>query len=321
MPRAKASLLLMLITALTVAVLLALPYTPARVVRTATVETGDLLRTVLMSGTVGYVHQQFCVNLQPGVVRAVHVQAGQQVQAGQLLFSMDTSAQEAALASLYRLKNESAQTVDALAVLTAQNQLEWAETERQLSQAIQAAQIRAEKSGVVEAVYAAQGDHQEGMSLLGSVRSTEKCVIVSARAKDCLRLSKETAAVLEQNGQPLGAARIESIHAPEETGSQQLMLLPFNQQQLADCTAGEVVTVEAVTERVEGCALIPLSAVDDKGCVWYVQNGQAYCETISTASRSAYAVAAEAKWSGRRVILSAQSEQLKQGCRVKEAKD
>lgn len=313
MPRTKASLLMIWMTAAAVAVMFALPYTPARVVQTAAVERGDLLHTVLLSGAAGYAQQQMCVSLQAGMVREVLVKPGQPVKAGQLLFRMDTSAQEQALAALQRARHEGG----AWTALASQ-QLEWMKTEQQLMQSIEAAQIRAQFDGIVEHVYTSEKMYVRQASMLGSVRSAQRCVVASARMTDCAAVSIGAAAVLRQDGCELGAASVESIHAPDETGMQRLVLLPADERQLERCAAGEKIAVELVTEIYADCALIPLSAVEADGRVWFVQDGKAFCERIDISRRSAYAVAASLEWAGRRVIVNPQ--QLQAGCRVKEAK-
>ena len=319
MPRGKSSLLIILITALTVAALFALPYTPVRLVETAEVKRGDLLHTVLASGTVSYTSQQACVNLYPGVVRAVHVRMGEQVKAGQLLFSMDTSAQQNSLSALYQMKYEAEQGQSAAAALLVQQRWQQVQTEAELLQQVQAAQIRAQMDGIVENVYVSEDSYTDALSLLGSVRSEGKCVTVSARMTDCLHLSAGDAAVLERSGRTLGAASVTSIRAPEESGMQQLTLVPANPEQLDGCAVGERITAELVTGCVENIVLIPLSAVDEQKGVWYVEDGRAMCAIIDAAERNAVFVAAGEEWLGRRVILYPRSTQLQPGCRVKEA--
>lgn len=321
MPRAKASLWVILTSALTVAVLFLLPYTPAVPVRTAEAHRGDLLRSVLLSGVVSYESQQPCLNAQAGRVAKVHVRAGQRVQAGELLFSMDTSAQEAALASLERARyaqraalGQQEAVVSALAV---ERELAWQEQERQLRQSIEAASIRAGMDGVLDAVYAVEGEWVEAGSLLGSVRDTAKCVIAQARQTVC----PGTAAALEGRENTLGAAVLSRVSAPDmESGTQQLVFLPASQEQLAQCETGETVTVEVLVETVADCVLAPLSAVAADGRIWYVEDGKARSEAPGELKRSGESVALDANWEGRQVILLPDDARLSEGCAVKEAK-
>lgn len=312
MARTKASLLMMLMTAAVVAVLFALPYTPAKVVHTAVVERGDLLYTVLSGGAVGYASQQLCLSPQMGQVRDVYVQAGEQVKAGQLLMRMDTSMQEAALAQLQRLKQEGA-----AAMLSALS-LEWLEQEAALLQSVQLGQIRAQMDGVVEAVYAAGGDSVMQSALLLQVRSEQKCVLAQLRSADCAGIQPGAAAVLKADGRTLGCAVVQRLTAPDASGMQQAVLMPADAALLQGFAAGEAVTAELVTGMEQNCALIPIGAVDDKNRVWYVEDGRAVGERIDVSRRSASAVAVAPEWAGRSVIL--RPEGLQPGCRVKEAK-
>ena len=153
MPRAKASLLVMATTALAVAVLFLLPYTPAKMVHTAVAARGDLVRSLMLSGSVAYAHQQPCVSLMDGKVASVHVIAGQEIRKGDLLFSLDTSAQQAALAAVKQgayQQQESLNEHEALTALAAQQTLEWEKAGQELVRIIEMAQIRSPVDGVVE---------------------------------------------------------------------------------------------------------------------------------------------------------------------------
>ncbi len=323
MPKAKASLWVILTSALTVAVLFLLPYTPAVPVRTAEAHRGDLLRSVLLSGVVSYESQQPCVNAQAGQVARVHVKAGQRVRAGELLFSMDTSAQEAALASLeqarYAQRAALGQQEAVVSALAVERELAWQEQERQLRQSIEAASIRAGMDGILDAVYAVEGEWVEAASLLGSVRDTAKCVI--AQARQTLAVCPGTVAALEGRERALGAAVLSRVGAPDaESGTQRLVFLPASQEQLARCETGETVTVEVLVETVADCVLAPLSAVATDGRIWYVEDGKARSEAPGELKRNGESVALDATWEGRQVILLPDNARLSEGCAVKEAK-
>lgn len=313
MPKSRQDVLIVLCTLLVSSALLRLPYTPALAVRTAVVEEGELIQSVLVSGVVAYAHQQPCLTLQPGVVSRVHVKAGQQVIKGELLFEMDASAHVEALAALYGMKHEL--EAGGWALLSAQQRWEWAKTEGELKQAVAASRIRAEQDGVVEAVYISPGDYAEAGAVLGYVRNGEKCIVATGRAADLTGVGGGSAAALEQ----LGAAVVDAVHAPDETGMQQLVLLPSDAALFDGRRAGERITAEVVTGMVDGCALIPLSAVDGESRVWVVENGCAHAYKVDVKRRSAQMTAVDPVWKGRRVILSP-TQELTEGCRVKEAK-
>ena len=322
MPRAKASLLVILTTALAVAVLFLLPYTPAQVVHTEVAQRGNLVRTQLFRGTVGYACQQPCVSLLDGQIREVHVSAGQKVRKGDLILSMDTSVQEEALYALHKQAYEQASRLnenDALAVLAAQQTLEWEKARQELEKMIQMAQVRAGMDGIVEAVYAEPGAYVTAGSALGNVRSSERCVLAAIQPADSMSLEEDMLALLEFRGEILGSAFLEKrgLLRAEALAAQQAAFLPFDQEVLADCAIGDAVTVRVLQESAKDQVLIPLSAVDVFGKVWYVDNGRAKAEKIDVSKRSEDFAAASSEWEGRQVILS--PEGLYENCRVKEA--
>ena len=322
MPRAKASLLVILTTVLAVAVLFLLPYTPAQAVHTAVAQRGNLVRTQLFSGTVSYAEQQPCISLMAGKIAEVHVSAGQEVRKGDLLLSIDTSAQEQALYALQKSAYEQAAWLgekDGLAVLAAQQTLEWEKNRQELVQMIEMAQVRAEMDGIVEAVYAEPGAYVEAGGVLGGVRGSQRCVLAAIQPADLLGLEENAPALLEDREKTLGTALLEKRGLIQNNGvsAQQAAFLPLEQEALSACAIGDVITIRLLQETVEDQVLLPLSAVDGFGRAWYVDNGRARAETIDVSRRSEAFVAATPEWEGRHVILS--PEGLYEGCRVKEA--
>lgn len=323
MPRAKASLLVILTSALTVAVLFLLPYTPAQRVRTAVVERGDLMRSVLLSGTVSYLNQQPCVNAQAGRVARVYARPGQTVRAGDLLFVMDTSAQEAALSTLEQARYAQRAALEgqsgAVTALAMERELAWQEQEAALRQSIEAAHVRAGIDGVVEVVYAREGDWLDAACVLGAVRDESKCVVATARLAALPLAQAGTPAALGENG--LGPAVLSRLDAPDaQSGTQRLVFTPAAQEQLAKCEIGETVTVEMLVETVRDCVLAPLSAVAADGRVWYVEDGRAHSAVPESMKRGGELAALGEEWEGRRVILLPDSARLTEGCAVKEAR-
>lgn len=319
MARTRASLWAILIAVMTSAALLALPFTPKARVHTYTACRGEVIRTVLLTGEVAYRQRQLCACAQDGRVKAVYVQPGQTVKAGELLMRMDTAAQEAALAELYRLRSEQtsllASLEESVSVLAAQQQSLWLEQEAALRLAIESACIRAEMDGVVEAVYAEENGYAAAMSLLGVVRGEERCILASGAADETAAL--KVGAAGQAGGVPV---ILEAVYAPDgETGMQQLVFAPLSQETLAEMDIGKTETVEAVAETIGNCVPIPLSAVDRQNRVWYMENGRALCETVDSSRRSREAIAAPLHWEGRRVILEPEQSVLTESCAVREA--
>ena len=324
MPKVKASLLVILTTILTVAVLFWLPYTPTQVVRTMVAQRGEWMRSTLLSGMVIHAQEQLCVSPKAGRVSKVCVQPGQQVKKGELLFLMDTSVEERSLQAIYQAKEEQKNQLlrmdETIAALAVQQELQWMEREQQLILAIESAQIRAEMDGEVGAVYAVEGSFVETAGLLGSVHNGMRCVSANGRSDVVNKTGKGALAALEKEGQSLGAAEVDRIYAPlvQNGGMQQLTLLPLDQEQLGSCEIGDAVTVELLMETLSDRVPIPLSAVDENGRVWFIENGCAHAQVVDTTKRNGETIAASAEWEGRTIILS--PGRLYEGCPVKEAK-
>lgn len=319
MPRTRASVWMVLITLAAVITLFSLPFTPRIAVHTVTAEMGDLLRTLTLEGTVGYRHQQTCAALTAGVVEQVYVHTGQQVQKGDLLFAMDVSAQTELLAQWSRKCYAQQQTAEWLAAWQDGSETEW-----QLRTQIEQAKIRADKDGVIRAVYVETGDAVAAAGLLGVLSGEEKCVSAVAYTQDMQGVEIGAAAMLTGKKQS-GAATLCSLNAPQwNTGTsqsiQQLTFLPLYQEVLAETEIGETVETELLLKCLENVALIPIGAVDKQGRIWVVEDGKATPQVIDVTQRNENYVAADQKLAGIRLILQPDEYSLWSGCPVKEAR-
>lgn len=319
MPRTRASLWMILFTTVTVITLFLLPFTPRTAVHTVTVETGDLLRTLTLEGTVAYRHQQICAALSAGVVEQVYVHPGQRVQKGDLLFAMDVSAQTALLAQWSRNRYAQQQTAEWLAAWQDGSGTEW-----ELRAQIEGAKIRADRDGVIRAVYVEPGDAVASAGWLGVVSGEERCVSAVAYTQDLQGVEIGAAAMLNGKKQS-GAATLCSLNAPQRNGEtsqsvQQLTFLPVDQEVLAETEIGETVEMELLLKCLENVTLIPIGAVDKQGQVWVVENGKATPRSIDTSQRNESFVAAEQGLAGARLILQPDQYGLWAGCPVKEAR-
>lgn len=332
MPKTRASLLVIAATAITVATLFLLPFTPKTAVRTAVVEQGELICSTLMEGIVTYADEQPLVALQAGRVGQVHVLQGQMVHAGDLLISMDTSVQEQELAAVNRLLYEQETAVSAFgqageaALSAAQTALQARTRQAELRAAIASAQIRAEADGVVGALYVSEGAVTGEASLLGTVHGTGLCVIAAGRAEELGNVAPGAAAmVTSAEGKALGAAVLEQAGAPEAdsaTGQamQRLSFLPADGGAWTGAGAGDRVVVELVCEALQEQALVPISAVDSRDRVWFVEEGTATPVEIDLSLRNDQYVAVPQEWKGKRVILLPDIAALYPGCPVREAR-
>lgn len=332
MPKTKASLLVIAATAITVATLFLLPFTPKTAVRTAVVEQGELICSTLMEGIVTYADEQPLIALQAGRVGRVHVRQGQTVHAGDLLISMDTSVQEQELAAVNRLLYEQETAVSAFgqageaALSATQTALQARTRQAELRAAIASAQIRADADGVVGALYVSEGAVTGEASLLGTVHGTGLRVVAAGRAEELGNVAPGAAAmVTSAEGKVLGAAMLEQAGAPQAdsvTGQamQQLSFTPANGDAWTGADAGDRVVVELVCEALQEQALVPISAVDSRDRVWFVEEGNATPIEIDLSLRNDQYVAVPQKWAGKRIILLPETAALYPGCPVREAR-
>ncbi len=328
MRKAKASLLVVAATAVTVATLFMQPFTPKIAVRTAVIAKGDLIRSVLVEGMVSYDDQQPCVAVSAGRIAKVHVREGQAVQAGELLISMDTSMEEAALASLSQMlyEQESAlENAGALSAVLAQSLLDARKQQEQLKAAITAGQLRAQKDGVVGSLYANEGEYVASLSVLAIIHGQDMAVTAMGRAAELAHVrTGAPALVATPEGQGVAAAVLTQIGAPDTDEAaaqvmQSLTLRPVEQSALAQHKPGDRVVVELVCESIDDMALVPLSAVDEEGRIWLVSDGAATPVKADLSKCNDAYVALDAKWAGKRVILLPDTYHLYPGCAVKEA--
>ena len=315
MSKARLSLLVMMLTGMIVLMLLTRPYTPAVAVRTTVVKTGELVKSMRLSGTVGYSEQQLCISPYDGRISHVHVQQGQRVRAGELLFQLDTEAEEQLLAELlqmnYQQKNGLPRLDASVGSFLSAKDVDWLKTQLELKQRIQLAGIRSEADGVVEMVQVRNGELVPAKQIIGVVRGDQKCVRTAAVLP---ALKIESVAVMIQNGTELGMAFLERM---EHTESDQLVFVPFHEAALSNVDAGDVVAVEAVTESWNNVSLIPLAAVSETEEVWVVRDGRAYPAKIDISKRNDDYVALAPDWEGETLVLLPDMLSMSEGCRVK----
>lgn len=318
----KASLGVIAVTIATILTLFLWPFTPRLAVRTVTIERGDLIQSSRLEGVVAYQEQQPAVSLQAGVLKAVHVRQGQQVQAGQLLFSLDTAPEEQALAALAANRHNREQALQscdqpALTALAADS-LSLMEKELALRQSIAAKQLRASRDGRVEAVYVREGQIVTAGALLGVVRSEEKCVTAMCRAGEAPLLG--TAALVSLGNDVSFPARLTSVGVPQQSdaGFQQICFEPLNATILTD--PGQRTVVEMIREVEYSVPLAPLEAFDSADRLWVVTEGIAAPVSVDTSRRNAESVRVPESLLGARIILAPEGSGVTSGRAVKEAK-
>ena len=271
-------------------------------VETGVIQRGQLVESVVVNGMVRYEGEQPLFSLKNGIVNHVYVQPGQQVQQGELLFKMDTTSEEQALAALYEWKHALSGINSAVGVLTLQNEWEIQSNMANLLASIEASCIRAPQNGVMEAVYAKEGEYSSETTLLGMIRGSEKQLTASAVSTQMTGVTAGNPASAKINQQTFPVILTE-ISPPDSNGLQTLVFEAGSSDVLREISSGERAEIEILTNAKSVSALIPLSAIDPEGGVWVVENGRAYQRKIKLDRCSSTQASAEVEWADQRVIL------------------
>lgn len=324
MSKAKISLLLILVSVMISAVLLSLPYVPAVRVHTVEIGMGMFAESFQLAGVVGYDQEQILFSPIEGRVDQIYVSPGQNICRGDMIFRLDTSQAEKAIADLtamnvqyeaFRQKQDSS----VLSLVQMQN-YEIAQTKQKLLMQIESSQIRSELDGMVGEVFLQEGQYVNASMAVGRIRSDHKCVWVTGEGRK--RIQTGTAAVLKQNGVSLGTAVFDGYQAiPELSQTSVKMKFAPVDNCIQEMDEGERIAVEVLEKATLQSALIPLAAVSSKNEVWIVENGHVWPVEIDISERNEYYVSLPEEWSGKTVVLLPDSCALTPGCVVKEQKE
>lgn len=317
------ALLMLGCSLLTAILMITWPVREPLAVKTEIIQHGELIQTVLMNGIVCHRDQQPCISFRSGRIKRVLVEQGQEISKGELLFQLDTAAEEQALSALYqqRFAQRAAlnQLDSAASALLLQSELEWQNLESRLLAGIEAAQIRAPVDGVMEAVYVQENEYVSEAALLGTVHGTGLQIAASF-------------STAEGNAIPFGATGMATtgrMHVPvyltektsaDESGMQTLLFEIVGETKPDEWQVGDMVRLEVTKNRNVSGSLIPLSAVSMDGTVWTIQNGQAKAHSFFLGECSRTHAVADAAWEFETVILDPDAYVLTDGMAVQEKK-
>ena len=329
--KGRASLWVLAVTVATVATLFLLPYTPKLDVQTVRVQRGDLAITTLLDGSVIYDWQQPCLALAAGKVSAVNVQKGQAVHEGDLLFRMDSAAEEQALKTVesalavQQTMLSAAGATQAVQAMREQSLLSLRAKQKELHALVASKQIRAQRSGVVSGVYVCEEDIVAQGALLGLVCGSEKRIGAICRATDAQSMPMGALArLLSASGKPVGFASLAAFAEPkiDETTGQATQTLLFEPKDVQiDLETGDRVIVDVLLDAYRDVPLAPVGAVGQDGALWLVKDGKAQRAQIDASPRNAEYVRLPEEFLGCVVILHPDERALVQDCAVKAVKE
>lgn len=323
MRKGEKALLMLGSSLLTAILMIAWPVREPLAVETEIIQHGELIQTVLMNGIVCHGDQQPCISLRSGRIKRVLVEQGQEISKGELLFQLDTAAEEQALSALYqhRFAQRAAlnQLDSAASALLLQSELEWQSLESQLLAGIEAAQIRAPADGLMEAVYVQESEYVSEAALLGTAHGTGLQIAASFGTAEGNAIPFG-AAGMATSGRKSAPVYLAQKTSADESGMQTFLFEIVGETKPDEWRVGDMVRVEVTKSMPLSGSLIPLSAVSADGTVWTIQNGQAKAQSISLGECSRTHAVADAAWANETVILDPDAYGLTDGMAVQEKK-
>lgn len=291
----------------------------AEEVKGIVVQCGELMQSRLLTGIVQYEQKQYVFSPKSGLVGKIHAVSGQRVYPKDLLIQMDTTAEEKALEKLYQMQAEQTDALYSMGStafpLIAQGKTEIQESITALSTAVEASAIRSETEGIVEVWFVEEGEVVSEGAPIGIIRGDD----LQVSASGYLVGAKQgmTARTLGAISEPLVLRKVSQT----DDFGQQTLFFDVPEEARSRFAIGETIDIEVITEVKSVEALIPLSAVDADGNIWYVEDGKAHKRAMQKdAACSREYCEVPIWWLGKSVIVEPDQHELYIGkaVRVKE---
>ncbi len=299
MRKSTASLFMLAITAVTAAALWTWPVERWETVKTVKVSLGNVERTVAVVGTAARKGEYYSAHPKGGVVVQVFVQDGQMVTAGDPLYRLDDSLQQAALRKVMQaMENagtteaawadqvtEAAQALgDEVQVLAKEGLSAYTGTRAEMTAQADAltAEIasltqRAYKDGEVLQVMAREGELLLPGSPGAVLSSLDAEIRAEVSSRDSRQITEGMRARISINSMPLGEAVVEKVGLlkPNAQGIPyaQVVLTPLDGLSV---NIGTQVDVDVILEAQTQVPVVPAEAVTDKDTVFQVYEGRAW---------------------------------------------
>lgn len=315
------------VTAAVTAALLFLPSAGAggRQARVASVETaqvrlGTVERRLALSGRVRYETEYAALSPASGIVAEVYVRQGQHVSAGQPLFRLDGTMQEAAMAAC--LSQQTSVSADVPEILShAAQEMRAAsavDSLRASQQALDALTVRAQTDGLVQQVNVTVHSGIAAGSPAVTLSGERQQVIASAALRDAERLTAGQRARILVQGKTQTQAVVQQIGAAatDPVTGQVACQVTLALDEPLSLPLGAQVEAEIELLKADRVTVVPLQAVTGNNTLWWVADGRVWETDADILARDEVAA-----WiplpEGTKVVLSADRE-LYHGQRVKE---
>ncbi len=339
MRKSTASLFMLAITAVTAAALWTWPVERWETVKTAKVSLGNVERTVAVVGAAARKGEYYSAHPKGGVVVQVYVQEGQTVTAGDPLYRLDDSLQQAALRKVM-LALENAGTTEAAwaghvteaaaglggeaQALAREGLNAYTGTKAELTAQADAltAEIasltqRAYKEGEVLQMMAREGELLLPGSPGAVLSSLDAEVRAEVSSRDSRQIQEGMRARVSINSMPLGEAVVEKVGLlkPNAQGIPyaQVVFAPLNGLSVP---IGTQVDVDVILEERAQVPVIPAEAITDKDTVFQVYGGRAWEQSAAVGLWDGNWAAVGDLPVGTEIVLSPEKD-LKDGVRLK----
>ena len=285
------------VTAAAVGLMLLLPWmtmsslpteSPAKVHLTQ-VSIGAVEQIIAVSGRIRYESEYAAISPVTGIVDQIYVRAGDSVSAGQALFRLDASAEEAALSAAYAAQsNAEASAVAALASLPTQvdlTALTGQSTAEEAQARLNAMTVRAQADGqVLQVSVSERGGVMAGTAAV-LLSATRQRILCTAVIRDAEQVQIGQRARLLSGGVTACMATVREV-GPAQTDSltgqtvAEIVLTPDANLSLP---LGAAVDAEIILAGQDAVTVLPLTALTDDGTVWWAAEGRVWETPVTVA--------------------------------------
>ncbi len=314
MSRTTASLCVITVTMIMVVALFVAPLPEATILHAATVQSGSLEKSCMLTGRVTYADAQYLFAPIAGQVEQLCVKPGDSIEKDELLLSLDAQTEIAALSALNRqqtlfnnqLKNNPYATLIQLS--GAAELLQWEGSRTELTKLIEAKQIRAATAGTMDAFFVKPGDYVTAGMPLGEMHGETLCInAVWTGDHPTTPKPGMLAWWCSNEGERLGQLTLSDVTIQETSSHAGLLLtfLPATGQSLP-FRSGDEVPVHLVLDTLPASGLVPLDAVGSSSRLWVIRDDKATAVQVSFGQGNGDYVQVPQELCGLRVILNPQ---------------
>ena len=261
-----------------------LPAERAARTRICQVTMGQIEQVIAVSGVVRYESEYAAITPVTGVVSRVYVAPGDYVKAGEPLFRLDGTAQEAAVSAALSSKESYAALSGVVPASVDMTAVEQAAAQRVSMAAEEAAlllcgmTVRASADGLVQQVNASENSGVLAGSPVVGLSGERQSIQCSVVIRDAERLQTGRKARLTKDGRMLAMATVASIGAAQTSTStgqtvSEVRLVPDENLPLP---LGASVEAEIILYSRADVPTLPVEAVTEQGTVWWIAEGRGY---------------------------------------------